>query len=284
MNDNAGVEKNAKMPEKGRFAYADALMKFDIADRLTLRDRPNNLLPPRIGKGVDERKQPPGPVRRKRRARKETTKGPLNADGDGQRPIRTGAIVDERAGTHDADESAGVQCAKVDAGRRDGQTRLVREFHDATRPLRPVDETEKVQPVGVVEGAGRAPESRFERFAHAEYDSTTAAALPPHFYKCGGSPARECGKTSDPPAPRGVALTKPCGTRTGAQNQFISNYPYHPDRITSPSKHRSGMHYYISGTLSLVRRVERDAPAGYVRPLIEPYVQFSRIRLTVWNI
>ena len=61
------------------------------------------------------------------------------------------------------------------------------------------------------------------------------------------------GKTSDPPAPRGVALTKPCGTRTGAQNQFISNHqPYHPDRITSPSKHRSGMHYYISGTLSLV--------------------------------
>ena len=44
------------------------------------------------------------------------------------------------------------------------------------------------------------------------------------------------------------------------------------------------MHYYISGTLSLVRRVERDAPAGYVRPLIEPYMQFSRIRLTVWNI
>ena len=38
MNDNAGVEKNAKMPEKGRFAYADALMKFDIADRLTLRN------------------------------------------------------------------------------------------------------------------------------------------------------------------------------------------------------------------------------------------------------
>ena len=31
-------------------------------------------------------------------------------------------------------------------------------------------------------------------------------------------------------------------------------------------------------------RVERDAPAGYVRPLIEPYMQFSRIRLTVWNI
>ena len=61
------------------------------------------------------------------------------------------------------------------------------------------------------------------------------------------------GKTCDPPAPRGVALTKPCGTRTGAQNQFISNHqPYHPDRITSPSKHRSGMHYYISGTLSLV--------------------------------
>ena len=36
--------------------------------------------------------------------------------------------------------------------------------------------------------------------------------------------------------------------------------------------------------VSLVRRVERDAPAGYVRPLIEPYMQFSRIRLTVWNI
>ena len=65
--------------------------------------------------------------------------------------------------------------------------------------------------------------------------------------------ARACGKTSNPPAPRGVALMKPCGTRTGAQNQFISNYqPYHPNRITSPSKHRSGMHYYISGTLSLV--------------------------------
>ena len=30
-------------------------------------------------------------------------------------------------------------------------------------------------------------------------------------------------------------------------------------------------------------RVERDAPAGYARPLIEPYVQFSRIRLSVWN-
>ena len=36
-------------------------------------------------------------------------------------------------------------------------------------------------------------------------------------------------------------------------------------------------------TLSVVRRVERDAPAGCVRPLIEPYVQFSRIRLTVWK-
>ena len=32
------------------------------------------------------------------------------------------------------------------------------------------------------------------------------------------------------------------------------------------------------------RRVERDAPAGYVRPLIEPYVQFSRIRLSVWKL
>ena len=31
------------------------------------------------------------------------------------------------------------------------------------------------------------------------------------------------------------------------------------------------------------RRVGRDAPAGYVRPLIEPYVQFSRIRLSVWK-
>ena len=30
-------------------------------------------------------------------------------------------------------------------------------------------------------------------------------------------------------------------------------------------------------------RVERDAPAGYVRPLIEPYVQISRIRLSVWK-
>ena len=30
-------------------------------------------------------------------------------------------------------------------------------------------------------------------------------------------------------------------------------------------------------------RVERDAPVGYVRPLIEPYVQFSRIRLSVWK-
>ena len=30
-------------------------------------------------------------------------------------------------------------------------------------------------------------------------------------------------------------------------------------------------------------RVERDAPAGYVRSLIEPYVQFSRIRLSVWK-
>ena len=39
-----------------------------------------------------------------------------------------------------------------------------------------------------------------------------------------------------------------------------------------------------TGTPPLGCRVERDAPAGYVRPLIEPYVQFSRIRLTVWNI
>jgi len=31
-------------------------------------------------------------------------------------------------------------------------------------------------------------------------------------------------------------------------------------------------------------RVERDAPVGYARPLIEPYVQFSRIRLSVWNL
>ena len=30
-------------------------------------------------------------------------------------------------------------------------------------------------------------------------------------------------------------------------------------------------------------RVERDAPVGYARPLIEPYVQVSRIRLSVWN-
>ena len=30
-------------------------------------------------------------------------------------------------------------------------------------------------------------------------------------------------------------------------------------------------------------RVERDAPVGYARPLIEPYVQFSRIRLSVWD-
>ena len=30
-------------------------------------------------------------------------------------------------------------------------------------------------------------------------------------------------------------------------------------------------------------RVERSAPAGYARPLIEPYVQFSRIRLSVWD-
>ena len=25
-------------------------------------------------------------------------------------------------------------------------------------------------------------------------------------------------------------------------------------------------------------------PVGYAHPLIEPYVQFSRIRLTVWNL
>ena len=30
-------------------------------------------------------------------------------------------------------------------------------------------------------------------------------------------------------------------------------------------------------------RVERDSPVGYARPLIEPYVQFSRIRLSVWD-
>ena len=30
-------------------------------------------------------------------------------------------------------------------------------------------------------------------------------------------------------------------------------------------------------------RVERDAPVGCARPLIEPYVQFSRIRLSVWK-
>ena len=30
-------------------------------------------------------------------------------------------------------------------------------------------------------------------------------------------------------------------------------------------------------------RVERDAPWGTPAPLIEPYVQFSRIRLSVWD-
>ena len=40
----------------------------------------------------------------------------------------------------------------------------------------------------------------------------------------------------------------------------------------------------ITPTVSQGCRVERDAPAGNVRPLIEPYVQFSRIRLSVWNI
>ena len=45
---------------------------------------------------------------------------------------------------------------------------------------------------------------------------------------------------------------------------------------------KSSRPYHL--TVSLVRRVGRDAPAGYVRPLIEPYVQFSRIRLTVWNL
>jgi hypothetical protein len=30
-------------------------------------------------------------------------------------------------------------------------------------------------------------------------------------------------------------------------------------------------------------RVERDSPVGYARPLIEPYVQVSRIRLSVWD-
>ena len=39
----------------------------------------------------------------------------------------------------------------------------------------------------------------------------------------------------------------------------------------------------ITSTVSLGSRVERDAPAGYARPLIEPYVQFSRIRLSVWD-
>ena len=42
--------------------------------------------------------------------------------------------------------------------------------------------------------------------------------------------------------------------------------------------------YSTTPTPPLVCRVGRDAPAGYVRPLIEPYVQFSRIRLTVWNL
>ena len=51
-----------------------------------------------------------------------------------------------------------------------------------------------------------------------------------------------------------------------------------------------GVHYTIisrnptTRTPPLGCRVERDAPVGYVRPLIEPYVQFSRIRLTVWNL
>ena len=56
-------------------------------------------------------------------------------------------------------------------------------------------------------------------------------------HKCEGN-VNERGKACDPPAPRGVALTLPSGTRTGAQNQFIANrQPYHSDRITrvSPS-------------------------------------------------
>ena len=36
--------------------------------------------------------------------------------------------------------------------------------------------------------------------------------------------------------------------------------------------------YYINAS-----RVGRDAPAGCARPLIEPYVQISRIRLSVWK-
>ena len=55
--------------------------------------------------------------------------------------------------------------------------------------------------------------------------------------------------------------------------EAISKAPRKPGRVSQigTEKDREGC------------RVGRDAPAGYVRPLIEPYVQFSRIRLSVWD-
>ena len=72
-------------------------------------------------------------------------------------------------------------------------------------------------------------------------------------------------------------------------SHYISRHRHHchstdhaiQSKLTLPRRRQHIEKLRVENTMGC--RVERDAPAGYARPLIEPYVQFSRIRLSVWD-
>ena len=190
MNDHARGEKDIQMPKKGRFTDADTLMKFDIADRLTLGNCPDDVFPSCIGECLDEREQPLSPVRGKRRAREEPTKCLLDANGDWQGSIRARAVIDERAGTHNTDESAGVQGAEIEARGGNRDVRLIRKINDPLHPFCIGDKPHEVEAIRIGKRTGGPPQGRFEFGSHVPYDTKTRSPLSPHLYKCGGSPVR----------------------------------------------------------------------------------------------
>ena len=81
---------------------------------------------------------------------------------------------------------------------------------------------------------------------------------------------RRCLKDRDLPIPGGMLSWQGEGALpTGLLKKFISG--------RKPCRPRSNDNQFQGC------RTERSAPVGNARPLIEPYVQFSRIRLSVWN-
>ena len=103
-----------------------------------------------------------------------------------QRTVAAASIVDVRRLALDVNQPASVQSTEVDARRRDGQPKLVREHGHALGSFRREHRLQELQPVDVGECPRRPPHSRSQRFFHAAYYSTFRPHTTTGLYKVRG--------------------------------------------------------------------------------------------------